>query len=145
MRTIRPRSPWSAIGPKRTWASALQMSAFGGKADMAFRGNPLLRSLLSVKRTWGGALHMSAFDPKRTSLPHRKMSAYDQSGQAVAVIDNLGGGKIITQRMRRAVVCEAHHIASMRSCVLFRFGIWRIGHEGYLYLRKFPLCRPAAC
>src|SRR5262245_22508405 len=24
----------SAFGPKRTWASALQMSAFGGKADM---------------------------------------------------------------------------------------------------------------
>jgi hypothetical protein len=24
----------SAIGTKRTWASALQMSAFGGKADM---------------------------------------------------------------------------------------------------------------
>jgi len=27
------------------------MSAFGGKADMTFRGNPLLRSLLGVKRT----------------------------------------------------------------------------------------------
>jgi len=26
----------SAIGTKRTWASALQMSAFGGKADMLF-------------------------------------------------------------------------------------------------------------
>jgi hypothetical protein len=26
----------SAIGPKRTWASALQMSAFEGKADMTF-------------------------------------------------------------------------------------------------------------
>jgi hypothetical protein len=25
----------SAFGPKRTWAVALQMSAFGGKADMA--------------------------------------------------------------------------------------------------------------
>jgi hypothetical protein len=24
----------SAIGPKRTWGSALHMSAFGGKADM---------------------------------------------------------------------------------------------------------------
>jgi hypothetical protein len=24
----------SAFGPKRTWAVALQMSAFGGKADM---------------------------------------------------------------------------------------------------------------
>src|SRR5262249_19606143 len=28
----------SAIGPKRTSASALHMSAFGGKADMTFRG-----------------------------------------------------------------------------------------------------------
>jgi hypothetical protein len=26
----------SAIGPKQTWASALQLSAFGGKADMPF-------------------------------------------------------------------------------------------------------------
>src|SRR5262249_17679415 len=25
---------FNSIGPKRTWASALQMSAFGGKADM---------------------------------------------------------------------------------------------------------------
>ena len=57
----------SAFGPKQTWASALHMSAFGGKADMALCGNSLLRSLLGVKRTWVGALHMSAFDPKRTS------------------------------------------------------------------------------
>jgi len=42
------------------------MSAFGGKADIPLRGNPLLRSLLGVKRTWVGAAHMSAFDPKRT-------------------------------------------------------------------------------
>ena len=40
----------SAIGTKRTWGSALHMSAFGGKADMTFC-----------------SLHMSAFDPKRTS------------------------------------------------------------------------------
>ena len=39
----------SAIGTKRTWACALQMSAFGGKADMAFC-----------------TAHMSAYDPKRT-------------------------------------------------------------------------------
>jgi hypothetical protein len=26
----------SAYGPKQTWMSALHMSAFGGKADMAF-------------------------------------------------------------------------------------------------------------
>ena len=29
----------SAIGPKQTWACALQMSAFGGKADIAL-GSP---------------------------------------------------------------------------------------------------------
>jgi hypothetical protein len=28
----------SAIGPKQTWAIALRMSAFGGKADMTFCG-----------------------------------------------------------------------------------------------------------
>ena len=42
--------PMSAIGTKRTSASALHMSAFGGKADMTF------------------CAHMSAFDPKRTSV-----------------------------------------------------------------------------
>src|SRR5262249_3505882 len=58
----------SAIGPKQTCASALHMSAFGGKADMALCGSPLLRSLSGVKRTCCVALHMSAFDPKRTLL-----------------------------------------------------------------------------
>src|SRR5262249_510746 len=57
------------FGPKRTSASALHMSAFGGKADMALGRCLLLRSLLGAKRTWVGALHMSAFDPKRTSSP----------------------------------------------------------------------------
>ena len=57
----------SAIGTKRTSLVAPHMSAFGGKADMAFCGNPLSRSLLRVKRTSAVALHMSAFDPKRTS------------------------------------------------------------------------------
>src|SRR5262245_20855751 len=57
----------SAFGPKRTWARALHMSAFWGKADMAFCGISLSRSLLDVERTWLVAAHMSAFDPKRTS------------------------------------------------------------------------------
>jgi hypothetical protein len=57
----------SAIGPKRTWASALHMSAFGGKADMTSCGYPLSPSQLGVKRTWVGAPQMSAYDPKRTS------------------------------------------------------------------------------
>jgi len=38
------------------------MSAFGGKADMTLRGNPLSRSLLGVKQTSLFAAHMSAFD-----------------------------------------------------------------------------------
>ena len=41
----------SAIGTKRTSPSALHMSAFGGKADIALF-----------------ALQMSAYDPKRTLL-----------------------------------------------------------------------------
>jgi hypothetical protein len=57
----------SAYGPKRTSLVAPHMSAFGGKADMAYCGNTLSRSLLGVKRTCRFALHMSAFDPKRTS------------------------------------------------------------------------------
>jgi hypothetical protein len=56
----------SASGPKRTSLVALHMSAFGGKADMNFFGNPRSRSLLGVKRTCAIAMHMSAFDPKRT-------------------------------------------------------------------------------
>jgi hypothetical protein len=57
----------SAFGPKQTSASALHMSAIGCKADMAFCGITLSRSLSGVKRTWLVAAHMSAFDPKRTS------------------------------------------------------------------------------
>ena len=34
----------SAIGPKRTWASALHMSAFGAKADVAFCDALMARS-----------------------------------------------------------------------------------------------------
>ena len=40
----------STHGTKRTWVSALQMSAFGGKADIKIEAV------------------MSAFDPKRTSV-----------------------------------------------------------------------------
>src|SRR5262249_10906727 len=63
----------SAIGPKRTYAAALHMSAFGGKADMALCGNSLSQSLLGVKRTCFFALQMSAFDPKRTSGPDQHL------------------------------------------------------------------------
>src|SRR5215471_10992151 len=56
----------SALGPKRTSLVASHMSAFGGKADMAFCGISLSWSLLGVKRTCCFALRMSAFDRKRT-------------------------------------------------------------------------------
>jgi hypothetical protein len=59
----------SAFGPKQTSLVAPHMSAFGGKADMAFCGCLLSRSLLGVKRTCLFAPHMSASDPKRTSSP----------------------------------------------------------------------------
>jgi hypothetical protein len=59
----------SACGPKQTSGSALHMSAFGAKADMAFCGISLSRSLLGVKRTWPITVQMSAYDPKRTSDP----------------------------------------------------------------------------
>jgi Protein of unknown function (DUF4239) len=45
------RERMSAISPKRAFAIAPHMSAFGGRADMTLRGNPLSRSLLGVKRT----------------------------------------------------------------------------------------------
>ena len=64
----------SAFGPKQTWASVLQMSAFGGKADMTSCENPLSRLLLGVKRTLLFAAHMSAYDPKQEGVP---MSAND--------------------------------------------------------------------
>src|SRR5215831_6230607 len=63
----------SAFGPKRTWALALHVSAFGGKADMTFRGSPLSWSLFGVKRTSLFATHMSAFDPKRTWRGYRNL------------------------------------------------------------------------
>jgi hypothetical protein len=54
----------SAIGPKQTWAVALHMSAFGGKADMTICESRRLRSLLGAKRTCPFALHMSALGGK---------------------------------------------------------------------------------
>jgi hypothetical protein len=65
----------SAIGTKRTWTSALQMSAFGGKADMPF------------------PLHMSAYDPKRTLAglePHPLSEDY--RGLIRCPVLSLGGG-----------------------------------------------------
>src|SRR6478672_8482170 len=81
------------------------MFAFGGKADMACCGNPLLRSLLGVKRTCPFALHMSAYDPKRTwapPFPSFILSLYDAlswaSGEAMRRRDKAGGKAIKTRR-----------------------------------------------
>jgi hypothetical protein len=41
----------SALGPKQTWAGALHMSAFGGKADMTFAalfGEPGANKFISI-------------------------------------------------------------------------------------------------
>ena len=51
--------------PKADICSALHMSAFGSKADMAVCGIAFA-PLLGAKRTCPFALHMSANDPKRT-------------------------------------------------------------------------------
>ena len=51
----------------------MHMSAFGGKADMAFCESPLSRSLLGVKRTSHFAAQMSAFDPKRTLIERSRV------------------------------------------------------------------------
>src|SRR5262245_62075946 len=60
----RMRWCMSAFGPKRTCLVALHMSAFGGKADMTFRGSPLLRS----EQSGHAVLHcICLLDPKRTS------------------------------------------------------------------------------
>jgi hypothetical protein len=72
-----------------TSVAALQMSAFGGKAEMTNRKYPLVRSLLGVKRTSLAAPHMSAFDPKRTFGcrtcldPHKDTGAAPDGGPAV--------------------------------------------------------------
>ena len=101
----------SAIGTKRTFLVALHMSAFGGKADMAFCGNPLSRSLLRVKRTWLPHRKMSAFDPKRTwadlvSTPFRAlprvgtMSCPEPRGEAMRRRGKADGKAIKTQRRK---------------------------------------------
>ena len=71
--------PMSAIGPKRTWASALQMSAFGGKADIfggkaAIDQSPtLLRRAGATKSkkaaAYKNAANMMEPDPPKPSPP----------------------------------------------------------------------------
>src|SRR5262249_7002729 len=105
----------SAFGPKQTSASALHMSAFGGKADMAFSGKSLLRSLLGVERTCPFALQMSAYDPKRTWS--RMLDWADTvfslgGGNAAARIPCVSrrcGGRVSTRRPRAGERADAAH------------------------------------
>jgi len=59
----------SAIGPKQTWASALHMSAFGGKADMGCgQAGLALISLRYLKPTLHGWSRKSTIKPRRNML-----------------------------------------------------------------------------
>jgi len=53
----------SAIGPKRTWPSALHMSAFGAKPDMTFCAGCLL-----LPKTDIASLTQSGHDPSIFSV-----------------------------------------------------------------------------
>jgi hypothetical protein len=79
-----PRASRPVLVPLIRQASAAHMSAFGGKADMIFCGNPLSRSLFGVKRTSLFATHLSAFDPKRTS--HHKAPLTIANAKCLLVI-----------------------------------------------------------
>ena len=59
----------SAIGTKRTFICALQMSAFGGKADMR-----------SLHR------EMSAYDPKRTSSTFGQQSCVRMGRKTIVTV-----------------------------------------------------------
>jgi hypothetical protein len=70
------------------------MSAFGGKADMTYCGNPLLLSLLGVKRTSLIALHMSANDGGlNRSTQHSILKGKGVSGDASRIFSRLHGGR----------------------------------------------------
>ena len=87
LRCDRISRAMSAIGRQPTFASALHMSAFGGKADMGLCGISLSRSLSGVKGTCHFAPQMSAYDPKRTYLcakPVGSLSVFDDFGRAAA-------------------------------------------------------------
>ena len=58
------------------------MSAFGGKADMTFRGMSAFAVAIGGKADMPFvALHMSAYDPKRTSHPTAKCSLLAKAGR----------------------------------------------------------------
>src|SRR4029450_3637838 len=66
---------WRESGHDRLRMSAFAV-AIGCKADMAFCGITLSRSLSGVKRKWLFAPHMSAFDPKRTCCSRSQIPAF---------------------------------------------------------------------
>src|SRR5262245_55553413 len=92
------------------------MSAFEGKADMAFRESPLSRSLLGVRRTCRFAAQLAAFDPTLTlavlirPLPARSVEAIRcpvltlrGCNEAARVHRSIGRrGSVATRRARAA-------------------------------------------
>src|SRR5262245_34066843 len=91
----------SAFGPKQTSLVAPHMSAIGCKADMAFCGNSLLRSLLGAKRTCHFALHMSAYDPKRTLARLSRPLSEHYGGLIRWLLLSLGAGNETARQGRR--------------------------------------------
>src|SRR5215475_793619 len=81
------------------------MSAFGGKADIAFCGISLSRSLLGVKRTWLVAAHMSAFDPKRTPAPGRCLTLWYAS--TVTGVPRVQGGFVRRREFIKGIAGSA--------------------------------------
>jgi hypothetical protein len=71
----------SALGPKQTWAGALQMSAFGGKADIVlnefYEYTPKLLGV-STKRQ-----NLCLLVPFQRSAEHRRADAHATSCKQV--------------------------------------------------------------
>jgi hypothetical protein len=68
----------SAIGPKQTWAIAMHMSAFGGKADITFCGMSAFAVAIGGEAEVELRCEMSVVDPKRTWVfPRVGLSDYD--------------------------------------------------------------------
>src|SRR5262245_3002514 len=89
------------------------MSAFGGKADMAFCGISLSWSLLGVKRSWLVAAHMSAFDAKRTldlSPTRYRKTAFREFGQVPVQL-----GRKVVQKTGLAILVTALSVASAQA------------------------------
>jgi putative tryptophan/tyrosine transport system substrate-binding protein len=86
------------------------MSAFGSKADMAFCGILLSRSLLGVKRTWLVAAHMSAFDPPSYDFAGAFQAAAAGGAQLMMVLSSPAFSK---RREELAELAVKHRLPTM--------------------------------